>query len=238
MTPVGDEESARGWLGLLGGGEFSFGETLEADRAWLERSPPGVVGFLPAASGSSDYGRHFADYLAATFERRVETIPIYRPRDARRGRNAQRIREHAAVYLGGGVADHLVEVLADSPASEALAAKLASGGVVAAIGAAAQACGEVFRGIQGGRPVPGLRLLAGVAVETNFDPAHDRRLRELLAASGVRRGIGIPASAALLVGPGGGFEAVGDLFALEGPEGDLVPFVAGAPEPSDGAPAA
>ena len=27
-----------GWLALLGGGEFSFGETLDADQAWVEKS--------------------------------------------------------------------------------------------------------------------------------------------------------------------------------------------------------
>jgi cyanophycinase-like exopeptidase len=222
----GREPSQTGWLALLGGGEFSFGETEEADRAWLEKAPPGPIGFVPAASGSLDYSRHFADYLAQRFERDVELLPIYRPRDARRGRNAERIAACAAVYLGGGVADHLVEALADSPALAALGEKLRSGGVVAAIGAAAQACGELYRGLRGGRPEPGLGLLPGVAIEANFDPAHDRRLRSLLAAAtGVERALGIPSGGALLVGPDGRFEAVGDIFALAGPEADLVPLV-------------
>ena len=38
-----------GWLALLGGGEFSFGETEEADAAWLAKAPEGPIGFLPAA---------------------------------------------------------------------------------------------------------------------------------------------------------------------------------------------
>lgn len=222
-----------GWLALLGGGEFSFGETEDADRAWLEKAPPGPIGFVPAASGSLDYGRHFADYLGERFGRELELLPIYRVRDGRRGRNAERIAACAAVYLGGGVADHLVDALADSPALAALAAKLASGGVVVAIGAAAQACGELYRGLRGGRPEPGLGLLARVAVETNFDPAHDRRLRALLAAGGVERALGIPSGAALLVGPAGRFEAVGDVFALGGPEADLVPLVGEAPQAGD-----
>ena len=61
-----------GWLVLLGGGEFSFGETLLADRAWLDRAPDGPIGFLPTASGSDDYGRHLAAYFAETFERDME----------------------------------------------------------------------------------------------------------------------------------------------------------------------
>jgi cyanophycinase-like exopeptidase len=222
---VSSAAAGGGWLALLGGGEFSFGETEEADRAWLELVPPGPIGFVPAASGSLDYGRHFAGYLAERFDRELELVPIYRPRDARRGRNAERLAACAAVYLGGGIADQLVEALAGSPALAALEEKLRSGGVVAAIGAAAQACGERFRSLRGGRPEPGLGLLPQVAVEANFDPAHDRRLRTLLAAEGVERALGIPAGAALLIGPEGRFEAVGDVFALAGAEADLVPLV-------------
>jgi cyanophycinase-like exopeptidase len=213
-----------GWLCLQGGGEFSVGETEEADRAWLEKTPPGPVGFVPAASGSADYGRHFAEYLGQEFGREVETIPIYRDRDARRARNVERLGAAAAVYLGGGVADHLLDALAGSPAAQALSAKLQGGGVVVAIAAAAQACGAAARSVSGGRPIPGLGLLPDVVVETNFDPGHDRRLRQLLEASGARRGIGIAAGAALLIGPEGRFEAVGGLFTLASAEGDLVPM--------------
>jgi len=85
--------AAAGWgsLALLGGGEFSFGETEDADAAWLAKAPPGPIGFIPAASGSTDYVRHFGEYLAETFERPIEVIPIYRSRDARRPRNCERI---------------------------------------------------------------------------------------------------------------------------------------------------
>jgi cyanophycinase-like exopeptidase len=213
-----------GWLCLLGGGEFSFGETEEADRAWLEKTPRGIVGFVPAASGSADYGRNFAEYLGQSHGREVEVIPIYRDRDARRGRNVERISQSAAVYLGGGVPDHLLEAVAGSPAAEALAAKLVAGGVVVAIAAAAQACGATVRSVFGGRALPGLGLLPDAVVETNFDPAHDRRLRQLQAASTASRAIGIAAGAALLLETGGRFEAVGDLFTLAGPEADLVPM--------------
>ena len=210
-----------GWLALLGGGEFSFGETLDADRAWLAKAPPGPIGFVPAASGSSDYGVHLAEYFEGGFGRAVETIPIYRPRDARRGRNAERIAAVAAVYLGGGVTDHLLEALAGSPAAEALAGKLRGGGVVAAIAAAAQCAGRVARSIFGGGTVPGLGWLPDAAVEPNFDPGHDRRLRKMLAGAGVRFGLGIPASSAVLLGPESVVELVGDAFRIEGAEGDI-----------------
>lgn len=210
-----------GWLALLGGGEFSFGETLDADRAWVAKAAPGPVGFIPAASGSSDYGHHLAEYLTDTFERATETIPIYRPRDARRGRNSERIAAVAAVYLGGGVTDHLLEALAGSPAAEALGGRLRAGGVVVAIAAAAQSAGRVARSIFGGGPVAGLGWLPHAVVEPNFDPGHDRRLRKLMAAPEVRLGVGIPAGSAVLLGPAGVTEIIGTAFLLADPEADL-----------------
>ncbi len=210
-----------GWLALVGGGEFTFEETLDADAAWLERTPPGPVGFLPAASGSVDYGRHFTAYMEEVFERRVVTLPIYRARDGRRGKNLERIEECAAVYLGGGVADHLLDAVADSPAAEALLAKLASGGVVVAIAAAAQALGVAARSIRPGETIPGLGWLPGGVVEPNFDPGHDRRLRRLLQAPGATWGLGLAAGTCLLLGPERAVERVGEAWTLEDPEGEL-----------------
>ena len=217
--------AARGCLALLGGGEFTFGETEERDEAWLERTPPGPIGFVPAASGSLDYAKHFATYMVERFGREVEVIPIYRERDARRGRNAERIRDCAAVYLGGGVTDHLIEAFAGTPALEALRGKLAGGGVVVAIAAAAQACGEEARSVIGGNPLPGLALAPGAIVETNFDPAHDRRLRRLLAEAPGRMALALPAESALFLERDGGFEALGTVFRLTAAEADLEPLV-------------
>ncbi len=212
----------------MGGGEFTFEETLDADAAWLDKAPPGPVGFLPAASGSVDYGEHFARYLEEVFEREVVTLPIYRARDGRRGKNLERIEECAAVYLGGGVADHLLDAVADAPAAEALVAKLASGGVVVAIAAAAQALGVAARSIRPGETVPGLGWLPGGVVEPNFDPDHDRRLRRLLQAPGATWGLGLAAGSCLLLGPPAGeeraTELVGEAWTLDDPEGELTPF--------------
>jgi cyanophycinase-like exopeptidase len=225
-----------GWLVLVGGGEFSFGETLDADAAWLELAAAEAggetnetgeagearpVGFVPAASGSVDYGHHFADYLEGELGALVEVIPIYRQRDARRGKNLERIAECAAVYLGGGVADHLLDALAGQPAADALLERLRGGGTVVAIAAAAQALGAWVRSIEVGEHVPGLGWLPGGAVEPNFDPGHDRRLRQLMAQPGVSWGVGLPAGSALLLGPDGAVETVGTVYWLERPDGEL-----------------
>lgn len=225
-----------GWLALLGGGEFTFGETEEADRAWLAKLPPGPVGFIPAASGSDEYPHHFSLYLGDVGEREVETIPIYRVRDGRRGRNSERIREVAAVYLGGGVTDHLLEAILDTPAAGALAAKIGSGGVVVAIAAAAQCAGQVARSIFRGDLISGLGWLPDGVVEPNFDPGHDRRLRKMLAAAGVRYGLGIPTGSAVLLGPDGAIETVGTVFRIDGAEGDVEVLGPHPPSPSPASP--
>ncbi|MEM9596072.1 MAG: Type 1 glutamine amidotransferase-like domain-containing protein [Acidobacteriota bacterium] len=223
-----------GWLALLGGGELTFGETVDGDAAWLGKTPTGTVGFVPAASGSEDYGRHFGIYLDEFFERRAETIPIYRVRDARRGRNVQRIAESAAVYLGGGVVDQLLEALADTPCLDALGAKLRDGGTVAAITASAQALGEVARTVFGGKIVDGFGWLPGGVVEPNFDPGHDRRLRQLLSHPRVRWGLALAAGAAVLLGPAGEVEVAGDVWLVDGQDGPLHLLSPVEPAPGEG----
>jgi len=213
--------AGQGWLALLGGGEFSYGETFDADEIWLAHTAPGPIGFIPAASGSNDYAKHFGEYVADELEREMEIIPIYRSRDSRRGRNAERIAAVPAVYLGGGVADHLLDALAGSPAAEALTKKIQTGGMVVAIAAAAQAAGQIARSIAPGQTIPGFGWLPGGVVEPNFDPGHDRRLRKLLELPGIRWGLGIPAESAVLLGPDGLVEVVGSAFYVESPSGEM-----------------
>ncbi len=209
-----------GWLALLGGGEFSFGQTAVADRAWLAKTPPGPIAFLPAASGSQDYARHFATYLQEVFHREAVLVPVYRGRDGRRNRNAERILECAAVYLGGGLADQLLEAVAGTPVAHALKIALEREKVTVAIGSAAQACGIACRSLGQGPLLPGLALFDGV-LEAAFNPAHDRRLRRLLAEARAKIGWGVPEGGALLLGPEGKIETVGPVFVLRDPDGDL-----------------
>lgn len=210
-----------GWLVLIGGGELSFGETEEVDQAWLARLPPGPVAFVPTASGSEDYGRYFAAYLREAFDRDVEVVPIYRPRDARRGKNSERLQSAAAVYLGGGLAEQLLDTLRGSPALDALAEKLRQGGTVVAITAAAQALGEVTRSLRRNEVLTGLGWLPGGVIETNFDPAHDRRLRQALRHPEARWGLGIAAGSSIALGPQGEVEVVGTVFGLDQADGEL-----------------
>src|SRR6266542_3772252 len=81
-------------LVLIGGGEFSFGETREIDEYLLRHLPPDrrTVAFLPTASGSAEYARHLGAYFAS-IDPSVETVnvPVYRGRDNRRQKNLNAI---------------------------------------------------------------------------------------------------------------------------------------------------
>lgn len=242
MTPTLRRIGDSGWLVLIGGGEFSFEETELADAAWLAKlDPEATVGFLPAASGSEDYAKHFAVYLDEYFERRCETLPIYRARDARRGKNAQRVDAVAGVYVGGGVADHLVQALAATPSVDAMKGCLDRGGTVAAIAAGAQAMGMTCRSLFGAKAVDGLGWLPGGVVETNFDPppasgsptaeaSSQKRLRRAVAGKGVSWGLGIPAGSAVLLGPDGAVEVQGQAWWLGDADDDWVELMS--PDPT------
>src|SRR5215470_17198990 len=126
-------------LVLIGGGEFSFGETREIDELLLGSMPPDrrTVAFLPTASGSAEYAGHLGKYFHG-IDPTVETVnvPIYRGRDARRGKNLATMLSAGMIYLGGGVTNQLLATLRESPADMTLREAAENGAVIAAIGAA------------------------------------------------------------------------------------------------------
>lgn len=196
-----------GTLALIGGGEFSFGETREIDAMLLSKLPPSpTVAFLPTASGSPEYGAHFGKYLRTIREDvRFVTVPIYRKRDARREKNILIVHEAAMVYLGGGVTGHIAMVLAGSPIVDSLRAVMLRGGVVAAIGGAASALGVVTRPTAIAQTaVAGVGLLEPTVIETAFDRSDDVALRRLMSDPRVQEGIGIPFRTALMLERDGG----------------------------------
>ena len=194
-------------LVLIGGGEFSFGETREIDDFLLRNLEKQSVAFLPTASGSAEYARHFGAYLG------VETanVPIYRGRDNRRQKNLGAILAAGMVYLGGGVTNALVSTLRESPAEAALRDAAANGAVVAAIGAAAACFGTHARDMrEAGQALPALGWLAETVVEPAFDRENDTMLRRLMSIPGTRLGIGIPPKTAVAIRGDGTTEIIGE----------------------------
>ena len=201
-------------LVLIGGGEFSFGETREVDELLLRRMPADrrTVAFLPTASGSAEYAVHFGTYLRGLDPGvNVVNVPIYRGRDVRRQKNLDTILSAGMVYLGGGVTNNLAPVLRESPAELALRDAAANGAVIAAIGAAASCFGTHARDMQGSTSaLAALGWIDHTVIDTAFDPQNDTALRRLMSLPEVTLGVGIPAKTALVIGRDGNAEIVGE----------------------------
>lgn len=200
-------------LVLIGGGEFSFGETREIDEALIARMPAERrgVAFIPAASGSAEYAQHIGKYFAS-IDATVETVnvPIYRVRDGRRQKNVNMLLSAGMIYVGGGVTNQLLSALYESAADLAMRDAAANGTVIAAIGAAASCFGSHARDMRGVTPaIPGLAWLQSTVVETIFSAENDETLRRLMSLPDVHLGIGIPPQTALVIGEGGATEVIG-----------------------------
>jgi cyanophycinase-like exopeptidase len=201
-------------LVLIGGGEFSFGETRAIDEYLLASMPDGNrrVAFLPTASGSAEYALHFGNYLRQ-IDPAIElvNVPIYRTRDARRQKNLDTLLAAGLVYLGGGVTNQLLETVHGSPTDMAIRDAASKGTVVAGIGAAASAFGLQARNMRGaGAPLEGLGWVRNAAIDAGFDPQHDAALRRLMSIPEVEIGIGIPPRTALVIRGDGSTEIVGE----------------------------
>lgn len=200
-------------LVLIGGGEFSFGETREIDELLLARMPKDrrTIAFLPTASGSAEYAVHLGAYFRGIDESvQVTNVPVYRGRDNRRQKNLDAILSAGMIYLGGGVTNNLLDTLRESAAEIALRDAAANGAVIAAIGAAASSFGTFARDMRGTSALPGLNWLTHTVVETAFDPENDTSLRRLMSLPDVELGLGIPPKCALVIDSSGSGEIAGE----------------------------
>lgn len=200
-------------LVLIGGGEFSFGETRAIDEYLLAQMPPErrTIAFLPTASGSPEYATHIGRYFREIDET-VQTVnvPIYRGRDGRRQKNLDMILSAGMVYLGGGVTNTLLATVRESAAEVSLRQAAQNGTVIAAIGAAASSFGMHARDARGDGVLDGLGWLAGAVIDTAFDVADDSAMRRMMSLSGVDIGIGIPPGVALAIRGDGSTDIIGE----------------------------
>jgi len=190
-------------LVLIGGGEFSFGETREIDEFLVRNMPPDreTIAFLPTASGSAEYATHLGKYFK-TFDPAIETInvPVYRGRDVRRAKNLNQLKSAGMIYVGGGVTNALLTTMRDSPADAAMREAAGNGTLIAAIGAGAASFGMHARDMQAiASALPALGWLPQTVIETAFDPQNDTMLRRLMSLPDVKLGIGIPPKTAIAV---------------------------------------
>lgn len=199
-------------LVLIGGGEFSFGETREIDEYIVSKIPSEnrTIAFIPAASGSSDYAQHLGKYFKS-IDASLETtnVPIYRGRDSRRQKNVDLLRFAGCIYIGGGVTNNLLATLRESAAELAMRDAAAHGTVIAAIGAAASCFGAHTRDMHGVTgALPALGWLQDTVIDAPFDAADDASLRRLMSLASL--GVGIPPKTALAIDGEGQANVLGD----------------------------
>ena len=198
-------------LVLIGGGEFSFGETREIDEFLVRNLAQKTIAFLPTASGSAEYATHLGAYFKQ-IDPAIETInvPIYRGRDVRRARSLSQLRFAGMIYIGGGVTNTFLDTIRGTPAEEALREAAADGVTIAAIGAAAASFGTHARDMHSpAAALPALGWLADTVIDTGFEPQDDTMLRRLMSFPDVKLGVGIPPKTAIAIDSSGSTTLLG-----------------------------
>lgn len=185
---VPDETSASpgrsGVIALIGGGPFRDNDDL--DRRLLQEVGAELVVVLPTADAFEEPAALVAAAMswAERLEVDVEALMVLQRHDAEDPAAAEVVRGARAVYLVGDSSQHLRSALKDTPVYEALAAVVAQGGLVAAVGSCASALCDPMLDQRGGAFTLGLGFVQGMAVVPEADSeSEERRQRTLSLAT-------------------------------------------------------
>ena len=194
----------RGWLVLVGGGNLD--ETADIARAAIEAmSDESPAVFVPTASATPEAGRDEGARVVAQIEEMGGpagyVAPIFTRTDATDPKNTRRLMNAGLVYLGDGLARRLVEMLADTPTFDALAAAYRAGAVIVAAGQAASALGVWCMGVRDADLLRGWGWLPDAIICPSFGDAAAPALRAALKLQPECLGLGIPRGVALALGP-------------------------------------
>jgi cyanophycinase-like exopeptidase len=198
-------------LVLIGGGEFSFGETREVDEFLVRQLQRKTIAFLPTASGSAEYATHLGSYFKKIDpEITMINVPIYRGRDVRRARSLEQLRSAGMIYIGGGVTNTLLSTIRGTPAEEAIRDAASKDTIIAAIGAAAACFGTHVRDMHtAANALPAFGWIESTVIETAFEASGDTMLRRLMSFPDVKTGIGIPPKTAIAIDAAGNATLLG-----------------------------
>jgi cyanophycinase-like exopeptidase len=189
---------------LVGGGTLD--ETADIARAAIEAmSDESPAVFVPTASATPEAGRDEGARVVAQIEEMGGpagyVAPIFTRTDATDPKNTRRLMNAGLVYLGDGLAQRLVEMLADTPAFDALAAAYRAGAVIVAAGQAASALGVWCMGVRDAALLRGWGWLPDAIICPSFGDVAAPALRAVIKAQPECLGLGIPRGVALALGP-------------------------------------
>jgi len=195
----------QGWLILVGGGELE--DLADIHRAAIEAmSDETPVVYVPTASAKPDAGRERGQLVVEQFEELGGPVgyvaPIFSRADASDPKNVRRLTQAGLIYLGGGSAHRLVEMLAarGTAALDAVTAAFEAGAVVIAEGEAACAVGAWGLGSDGSLRA-GWGWLPEALIRPSFDEVAAAALRDAIKSRPECLGLGIPSGVALALGP-------------------------------------
>lgn len=165
-------------LALAGSGEF-LPSMADVDRELLRLTPGNQVAILPTAAGLEDpaaWGRmgvaHFEGLGASAVH-----VPLHRSEDAFDPQVLKALAASDLFYLSGGLPEHLVDSLLESPAWDTISSRLASGAALAGCSAGAMALGgwTVRVAAEPWGWQPGLGVVPRCALFPHFDRIPPRR---------------------------------------------------------------
>lgn len=226
VPALGPAEPAGGHLVLVGGG--SRPAAVDARIVELAGGADATLLVVPVAHPDPGAaGPALVAELIAAGAGRVEVLDLEVP-DADRWENHRRVDQASGIFLSGGDQAELAVALRGTELLERIRRLHRRGGVVAGTSAGATALGDLMilgpaepnqdpdravAAIRAGSLAiePGLDLLSGVIVDQHFlaRRRHNRLLTAVLENPG-RLGIGIDEATAIVVGPRGRFEVLGE----------------------------
>jgi cyanophycinase-like exopeptidase len=205
--------TGQGWLILVGGGELE--DIADIHRAAIEAmSDESPVVYVPTASAKPDAGRERGQLVIEQIEELGGPVgyvaPIFSRADASDPKNVRRLTQAGLVYLGGGSAQRLVEMLAARGRAtlDALTAAFEAGAVVIAEGEAACAMGAWGLGGDGSLRA-GWGWLPEALICPSFDDSAATALRDAIKSKPECLGLGIPPGVALALGPDNQVQTLG-----------------------------
>lgn len=216
-----------GWLGLVGGHEWTEG-CRPIDELLIKESGAKEV-LVVATAAAYEMPQKTVDAATDYFTPlgvKVKSAGVLSRSDAADKAAVKAVKAAKLVYFGDGSPLHLRAVFTNSPWWEALAAAWSAGEVaVAGTGAGAMALGDPMVDPRGGAFTLGLGLLPSMAAMTKTHEWHDetRRRTIQLATKGVPL-VAVDDATAVLRSPKGEWSVVGVGAAtvyLDGAESDL-----------------
>jgi cyanophycinase len=214
------DESAGGYLIIIGGAEDKTGESLILKQVPQMISETDFLTVLTTATEHpQEVGRNYREVFGKLGVKKIRVLDIGSREQANRPENCDAVRQSKCVFFTGGDQLRITSILGGTRVGEELRSLYRSGGIVMGTSAGASAMTSTMV-VQGNdnqparkctlKMAPGLGLLSGVIVDQHFDQrGRFGRLLCGVAENPDALGIGIDEDTAIKLYPDLHFEVIG-----------------------------